>query len=311
MIQQQFYCSELSQGSGEQIFGTASTGEVWLLLEYPSAWGSKPLEESALPAAVKSRLASLLKTIPRSRILFVKQQSRRGEFLSLFVVRAREQSQHATQLKLKQYKDLLDFDLAAIAAGDAAAGGERVLDPLFLVCTHGRRDKCCAKYGYPLYKRMREGTAGANVWQSSHVGGDRFAANMVCFPHGLYYARVDAESGARIVEEYGRSRIVLENYRGRVCYSNQLQAAEFFARRESGLAGLADLFHAGGARLGEKIWRFRFSAPGAGMIYEAQVACRPSEFRNFITCQSPTEKGVDQFVLEDFHTAVDPAHAHG
>jgi hypothetical protein len=307
MIQPSFYCSELSRDADEKVFGTASTGEVWLLVEYPFPWGVHALESSALPEAVKSHLASLLKTIPRSRLLFIKQKPRSDAF-NLFVVRARAQRPYVVELTLSDYEDLRRVNVAAIAAGDSTEGGTLARDPLYLVCTHGRRDKCCAKFGYALYKSLRE-HEGASVWQSSHVGGDRFAANLLCFPHGLFYARVTQGAGARIVEEYERGRIVLENYRGRACYSHQLQAAEFFVRAESGLAGLGELTHAGGARISAGSWRFRFHAPTQGKIYEAQIAARASAFANFITCHATEAKSVRQFVLEEFRAADDPARA--
>jgi hypothetical protein len=306
MIQQTFYCSELSRDAGEKVFGTASTGEVWLLVEYPFPWGAHALESSALSPAVKSHLARLLKTIPRSRLLFIKQHTRPDGDFNLFVVRAREQRPYVVELTLSDYEDLRRVNVSAIAAGDSTEGGVLMRDPLYLVCTHGRRDKCCAKFGYALYKSLRE-REGASVWQSSHVGGDRFAANLVCFPHGLFYARVTGEVGARIMAEYARGRIMLENYRGRACYSHQLQAAEHFVRAESGIAGLGELQHAGGARISEASWRFRFHAPTEGKIYEAQVASRASEYENFITCHSQETKSVRQFVLEEFRAADDPA----
>jgi hypothetical protein len=308
MTQKLFYCAELSRDSGEKVFGTASTGETWLLVEYPFPWGKDALPSSRLSPAVKAHLSNLLKTIPRSRLLFIKQHARPDGHFNFFVVRAREQRPYVVGLTLSDYEDLLSVNVAAIASGDSTEGGTLSRDPLYLVCTHGRRDKCCAKFGYALYKSLRQ-RAGASVWQSSHVGGDRFAANLLCFPHGLFYARATEASGAHIVEEYGRGRVVLENYRGRACYSPQLQAAEYFVRAETGVAGLGELHHAGGARVGENVWRFRFNAPAEGKIYEAQVSCHQSEFANFITCGATEAKSVRQFALEDFSARLDPAHA--
>ena len=171
-------------------------------------------------------------------------------------------------------------------------------DPLFLVCTHGKRDKCCAKFGNLLYKHLRgRAREGVGVWQSSHVGGDRFAANLVCFPHGLFYARVTEEAGARIVEEYERGRIVLEHFRGRSCLARPYQAAEYFVRREAGLVALDDLRFAGGARAGESSWSARFVAAG-DKVYEARVSTRVSEFRTFITCTSREPSSPSYFALD-------------
>ncbi|MCA1630199.1 MAG: hypothetical protein LC774_07675 [Acidobacteria bacterium] len=231
MTQSLFYCSELSARSGERVFGTASTGEVWLLVEYPFAWGSRAMESSALSPAIKEHLAALLKTIPRSRLLFVKQDSVCRADFNFFVVRSRARNPYAVRLRLTDYKDLLDLNVAGVAAGDSAGGGEVTREPLLLVCTHGKRDKCCAKFGNPLYKSLRATEGAASVWQSSHVGGDRFAANLVCFPHGLFYARVSEDAGARAAAEYARGRIVLENFRGRACFSHPVQAHRVRARR--------------------------------------------------------------------------------
>jgi hypothetical protein len=296
MSQQLFFCSELSRGSGEQIFGTASTGETWLLVEYPHPWGSRAMESSALSPVLKQHLNTLLKTIPRARLLFIKQSPPRDTF-NLFVVRARAQRPFAARLALADYEDLLNINVAAIAAGDSLEGGTLTRDPLHLVCTHGKRDKCCAKFGNGVYQSMRE-SAGASVWQSSHVGGDRFAANVVCFPHGLFYGRVDEDAAARIGEEYARGRILVENFRGRACFSHPAQAAECFVRAETGLVGLDDLRLASAKRAGELTWRVRFDGTDE-KVYEARVTSRVSEFRTFITCNADEPKSVASFVLDE------------
>jgi hypothetical protein len=140
------------------------------------------------------------------------------------------------------------------------------------------------------------------VWQSSHVGGDRFAANLVCFPHGLFYARVTEESGRRIIDEYARGRVVLENYRGRACYPHLIQAAEFFVRRESGLVGVEDLRLRGAApREGDSARRVRFeTVADPPAVHEALVSWGDSLFRNFVTCHADEEKCVTQYALGEY-----------
>ena len=196
-----FFCSELSRRAGESGVGTASTGAVWLLLEYPHGWGRRAFEESALPPEVKGFFNATTARVKHSRLLLVKTDRERDDArMSLFVVRCRERAPFAVRLRLEKYFDVLGYDLAAVAAGEDLQGGEPCEEPLFLVCTHGRRDKCCAKFGLPVYNALRDG-AGAAVWQSSHVGGDRFAGNLVCFPHGLFYAHTTPEAGRRVRSE--------------------------------------------------------------------------------------------------------------
>ena len=140
-----YYCSDLSRRSAEQTFGTASIGAVWLLLEYPHGWGRHALEDSALSPAVKEFLRATLAGIRHSRLLFVKtDRGRRDARMSLFVVRCRERSPFVVRLYLERYFDALNYDLAEVASGRDLQGGEVCDGPLFLVCTHGRRDKCCA-----------------------------------------------------------------------------------------------------------------------------------------------------------------------
>ncbi|HEY0082082.1 MAG TPA: sucrase ferredoxin [Pyrinomonadaceae bacterium] len=310
-----FYCSDLSRAAQERSFGTASVGEVWLLVEYREAWGAHALQDSALSVEVKRHLNKFCKTVPRARILFIRQERVRPEPLRCFVVRCRESAPSIEQFELSDYEELLQFDLCALAAGTPPEGGVRLDAPLYLVCTHGKRDKCCAKFGYALYKSLHEGETegqggggvggrdsvdgGGRVWQSSHVGGDRFAANLVCFPHGLFYAHVTTDAGRRIIEQYEQRQLVLEGYRGRACYSYPVQAAEFFIRNETKLGALDALRYRRHERTGDGSWRVVFAGADA-LIHEAHIAARTSEFHNYITCQSAEERPVIQYVLENY-----------
>ena len=301
-----FYCSELSRQSGEQTYGTASVGGVWLLLEYPYEWRPHALEGSALSPEVKTCLTTILKTVAHSRLLFVKQQRARSGETSLFVVNAREREPFVVRFGLSSYEQLLKVNVRDVARARTLDGGSPTDEPLFLVCTHGRRDKCCAKFGYPLYKALQP-RAGQRLWQSSHVGGDRFAANLVCFPEGLFYAHVTEESARAILDEYDARRLVLEKYRGRACYSYPVQAAEFFVRRRTGLRGLDELRGRSYERLGERSWRVTFLAPGGGRVHEARVSSRQSEFQNYVTCHATEEHTVVQFSLDDYRESEAPA----
>jgi len=300
-----FYCSELSRGFAEKTYGTASVGDVWLLVEYPFWWASKAFQDSHLSPAVKSHLNRFLKSIPRSRLLFIKRDrlSRSGEFHA-FVVRCRERDPQIIQFRIKAYEELREIDLAGIARGsgvEALAAGVIRERPLYLICTHGKRDKCCAKFGYPLYKSLS--AQDTSVWQSSHVGGDRFAANLVCFPHGLFYAHMTLEMSRHVIAEYESRRVVLDKYRGRACYSYPAQAAEYFIRTEGRIEGLDALRQLDCARTGEKSWRVRFAA-GEGLqeetVYEAQVRNVMSDFQSYNTCHAAEAKSVPQYLLDDY-----------
>jgi hypothetical protein len=296
-----FYCSQLSVGAGESIYGTASTGEVWLLLEYPHPWGPNALLDSNLSPPVKKHLIKTLKQIPRSRLLLIRQERERtpGIEHALFIAHARENGPYVLKFSLRNYDDLLGLDIASLVAAKGQRDGAVLHGPLFLVCTHGRRDKCCAKFGYPLYKSLRK-FAGGGVWQASHVGGDRFAANLLSFPHGFFHGRVRAETGIRIANEYREGRLVLDGYRGRSCYSYPVQAAEFFVRQKSGITAVENLRYLDQKRPGSGQWAVQFLAPSDGAVHEVKVTGAVSEFQNLITCHSTEEKRVIQYTLDSY-----------
>ncbi len=291
-----FFCSDLSRSASENVFGTASIGHVWLLVEYPYSWERKAVEQSALPDRVKQFLRDAVKRLPRARVLFIKAERPLVHTISFFVVRTSESAPMVVRFNLEEYDEIAELDIDSILKGVVPANGQVVNTPLFLVCTHGRRDKCCAKFGYPLFKALRQSTE-ESIWQSSHVGGDRFAANLVCLPHGLFYAHVTEESGRQIIDEYRNGRVALNHYRGRAAYSNPVQAAEYFLRCEAGITGIEELHYVTAVVIEENRWRVEFVHTATDATYETEVCVRLSDFQNFITCDGVREKPVPQFEL--------------
>jgi hypothetical protein len=159
-------------------------------------------------------------------------ERRREDGLLAYVARTTETVSELRCLELERYDDLLDLDLAA--------AGVPVEHPLFLVCTHGKHDRCCSKFGRPLYDAVREQVEVDWVWQSTHVGGDRFAGNLVSLPDGVYYGRVDPGESWPVLEAALRGEIHLPHYRGRSCHPFPAQAAERAVRELTGLVGAAD-----------------------------------------------------------------------
>ena len=111
-------------------------------------------------------------------------------------------------------------------------------DPLVLVCTNGRHDACCATFGRPLARDLRQHPRRDDVWECSHIGGDRFAANLVILPDGLYFGRCDTAAAERVIDHYQHGAIHLDNYRGRSVLGFYEQAAEYFVRRALGLTSI-------------------------------------------------------------------------
>lgn len=129
--------------------------------------------------------------------------------------------------------------LEALARGERPGWGVQRSDPLYLVCTNGRRDACCALYGRPLVTALSG--ASPHVWESSHIGGHRFAGNLVCLPEALVYGRVTPERGRALVAAHAEGRMDIRSLRGRAAWPAAAQAAEIQLRLHLGLDRITDV----------------------------------------------------------------------
>jgi len=132
------------------------------------------------------------------------------------------------QLVVDHVEDLLELDLAGVAAG-TSIGGERLLEPVYLVCTNGKHDACCAEYGLPVARALDE-LLPERTWECSHVGGDRFAGNLVCLPDGIFYGHLDPDTAVAAVAAHQAGRVLAPNCRGRSALPFVAQAAELLTR---------------------------------------------------------------------------------
>jgi hypothetical protein len=279
------FCAAVSSVSDEPLAATASRLDHWILVEYRRAWSRDVLGESLLSAELKAHLREQLDALERSRLLFLKKPERREQAgRSVFFGTSRPGQERFFRLEVEHQDDLRGFNFAA-ALADGGASAEPLERPLFVVCTHGKRDRCCALRGRPLYDALRQEVDPDLVWQSTHVGGDRFAGNVVVFPHGLYYGRVDPADTAGLVAAQASGSLDLDRYRGRAGHSCQVQAAEHAIRESEGLLGIDDLSLVGSEPHGEDASRVRFRKPD-GTVQEADVAASLADEPVYLTCES-------------------------
>src|SRR4029079_18832655 len=101
--------------------------------------------------------------------------------------------------------------------------------PLLLVCTNGKHDACCANEGRPVIRSLVAAVV-PDVWETLRVGVDRFAANVVALPWGVYLGRVKPEEAPAVAEDLRAGLVDLDHYRGRSCHSSVVQAADLAVR---------------------------------------------------------------------------------
>jgi hypothetical protein len=225
-------CSLRSLAADEPLAGTASTIRHWLLIEHPGPWGRDGLLDARMPDGLGNDLRALERRTG-ARVLLIRKPGRVPEYddgtVLCFAVDTRNASMGFAGVG--RIQDALRID----PHDPSSLPGDPEGEPLFVVCTHGRRDPCCAERGRPLAQGLAASFPDV-TWESTHVGGDRFAANLVAFPHGLYFGRVEPGEGPEIVRAYAEGRIArLDRYRGRASDPVHVQAAERTLREHLGL----------------------------------------------------------------------------
>ena len=239
------YCADAA--TAEPLAGTADPVDVWLLLEYRPPWRAKTIEDNALAAPVRDWLAARVAAERASgrkcRPQFIRRPERDAPGVTLFVADAQATVRYEAA------------DYGALTALDLERDGTRVAEPHFFVCTNSARDRCCGRLGLPLYVALRD-RVGARVWQTTHVGGHRFAPNVLALPQGRLYGRVHAGDVDAFLDTLARGALGARWLRGRSFLAPEAQAAEAFvagARDEpTGSAPLVEV-------VGEGRWRVSFA----------------------------------------------------
>ncbi|GIT39134.1 MAG: hypothetical protein Ct9H300mP8_03300 [Gammaproteobacteria bacterium] len=96
---------------------------------------------------------------------------------------------------------------------------------VYFVCTNGQRDFCCARYGLPTFEGLKE-LVGERVWQTTHLGGHRFAPNVLTLPQGVLYGRVDVDDVNAFVTTIESGDLSRPHVRGRSAFPPEAQFAE-------------------------------------------------------------------------------------
>ncbi|MBO6935017.1 MAG: hypothetical protein JJ863_08575 [Deltaproteobacteria bacterium] len=226
-VESDLRCAEASIRAGEPLAGTAAVARHWLAIEEPGAWARKPLQSKGL-GALGELLTQWDEATPELRIQLIRQPGRRHRSRRVFHADlATGRLTHAT---------LEDDELAALDPesflGDGLGANFDGL--LYLVCTHGKRDDCCALRGVPVYQALAEAAADLpasdqpELWQTSHLGGHRFAATLTTLPHGYALGRVEPDEAEDVLAAGGLHR--LDRVRGRSLWPQVAQVADFQLR---------------------------------------------------------------------------------
>jgi len=286
------HCATAARLRDDPLVGTAAPARRWLLVEYSAGWATHALQSRLIPPRVGARLEALARS-RGDRVLLIRRHGRRraGGPQAWAVVDNDGRQQWGT------WHAGPDLEHAADAfAGDVIPSGPQ--HPLLLVCAHGRHDTCCALRGRPVAEALAERWPEA-TWECSHVGGDRFAANLVVLPDGAYYGNLSASSAVPVVEAHLAGTVTPAHLRGLSTEPPVVQAAIVAAHEQLGPGGARDLVGDTTTAVGADTWRVRLAGGGAlpGVV-EATVS-RERRPPAKLTCRAAGEAAAYAYVVSD------------
>jgi hypothetical protein len=226
-------CAVRAHRRDDVMLGTAFPAARLLLVEQPLAWGPQGLRDSrfdtetALALEARGREAGV-------RVQAIRRPGRQpaGERRRWALVDTRNPG----SLRWGDYgadAELLDLPL------DGSVG-ELDPEPLYLVCTHGKHDPCCAQRGRPAAAALAA-LRPDRVWQASHLGGCRFAPTVLVLPLGLMYGQIAPSHVGELVVASDRGEVLPQWLRGRIGIAPAAQAAVGHVHAQLGIARSRDV----------------------------------------------------------------------
>lgn len=303
---QRFSCTPASLQRGEPIAGTATHVRTWLLLEHSGPWGQTALRDARLPDGLGAALQQMAR-LHKAKVLLIRRprSARDPERLNVFAAYSDPVQPRLEHGTVADAREVLDLDLGALRnAGTTGLGASR--GPIFCVCTHGRHDACCAEFGRPAALALHDAHPDL-TWEVSHIGGDRFAGNLLVLPDGLYYGRLVPGTAVALATRHRAGHLDLSHLRGRSGYGFAVQAAEWFLRSELEETGRRALrLEATSAR--DMLTEATFAV--AGRHWRVRVA-RDESVPTLLTCGAERPSPIPVYELVRLERLREPARDTG
>lgn len=219
-------CSGLS--APLSLAGTAPTARRWWLIEDPGPWGSHPVRDASQEwiAACGARAGE------HARVVLIRQHDshhnrRRSTEQRIFTFAPGDESVWCRSIHRGEDPCLDDLNHVPTDS----RWSPTTEHPRVIVCTNGRRDRCCAELGRSTLDELPSDIRD-RVWESTHLGGHRFAPVALLVPNGSVLGRV---TPATLVDIARNDVLDLDTLRGRSDLSAPEQLAEHSARLTWGL----------------------------------------------------------------------------
>ncbi len=276
-------CADTARERDDPPIGTAPLTRAFLLIEHPGPWRSDALAGAGWSGEVVDALTAAVRS-SHGRILFIRRPGRRqvSERRTWGVTRVGVGTAWGSW---EREADLLTAAAAleaSVSGGVMAVSGGAVAEspagpvstePVLLVCAHGLHDTCCAVRGRPVATALA-GRWPAATWECSHVGGDRFAANVVVLPDGTYYGGLGPDSATEVVAGHLDGHLDPVHLRGSVRWPPAAQAAVAAVHASSGPYAADDVRAERWTTEGPSRWRVEVTLPPGRQVAVAVVGER-------------------------------------
>lgn len=276
-------CATQAGLRGDPMLGTAFPASRLLLVEQPGPWGRAGLLDSRFDRAVGHRLVARSGALG-VRVLAIRRPGRviAEDTRRWAAVDCRPGREAVHWGRYRRDAELLDLDILAPDDDRPGDFGIRPGTPFYAVCAHGTHDLCCAVSGRPV-AAVLETLRPAQVWECSHVGGDRFAANVLALPSGMLYGRVELSDAERLIRATEGGMVLERNARGRVGFASDVQAAMVFVHRERPGLLISDVRPIGSRRLTTTRTAVRLAVREVVVDVQVEIESSPTAW---LTCQA-------------------------
>ena len=277
-------CSDQARSRGDSMLGTAPPQSRVLLVHQPGPWGPRGLLESRCDPEVARRIDTAAARAGM-RLQTIRRPGKHeigipagGHHVGIADTRAGSAS-----ITWWRTDDLARMASELEIGWPTKPPAAIETKPQFLVCAHGRHDACCALRGRPLAEALQNVRPG-QVWETTHVGGDRFAANLLVLPTGELYGRVPPAIAAALADAIDAGNVMPELMRGRIGLSPVAQAALIYAHEQLRIAARDAITVVSMEKMVADVARVEIMTPGGAFVITVAAETKPPAQ---LSCRGP------------------------
>ena len=278
------FCSVQAAARGDSMLGTAPPQSRVLLVHQPGPWGPRGLLESRCSPDVARRIDTAAARAGM-RLQTIRRPGKHevGIPAGGYHVGIADSRVGASTITWWRTDDLAEIASELEMGWPSRPPVEIESTPLYLVCAHGRHDACCALRGRPVAQALQAVRPG-RVWETTHLGGDRFAANLLVLPTGELYGRFPPTSAAAFADTIDAGNVVPDLMRGRIGLPPVAQAALIYAHDQLAIVARDALTVGSVKKIDADLARVEVMTPRGNVIVTVATETRgPAQ----LTCRGP------------------------